>query len=394
MKQTILCLFFLTLLTGCWSNQELDGTAFVNSVGFEKSTKSDKHIQISYDIIKPSADSNGDDQSQGNGEKEHIVVEEDTETLLKGSHEIIKYTQRIPNFSHTKIWIISEKLAMEGSFDILDPIQRSQMLRLSSHAFITKDSPAKILNTPTLYDLPVTSEFSSSLDQTKYLTEYAPITLREFYKLLKGPTSNAYLPMIYIDDINNKEITAIGGTAVIKEDRMVGELNKTETTGLNLLLNQVKNGSIQVNLDEKEKASLEIHKLNTKTIPKMTGNQLEATIHVKVEGILADNMTSKELNNKFLDELETTFAEEAKRIIRSTLNKLQKELQTDITNIGHETYRKYPKQWKKFSSEWNDIFANADITIEVDTTVLHQGFINEGTRRNKSPLTNPYFFGK
>src|SRR5699024_9561677 len=128
----------------------------------------------------------------------------------------------------------------------------------------------------------------------KYLTEYAPITLNEFYKLLKGPISNAYLPVIYVDVVNNKETTSIGGTAVIKDDRMVGELNKTETTGLNLLLNHVENGNIQVNFNEKEKVSLEIHTLKTKTIPRLNGNQLNATIQLEIEGILGGNITSRE----------------------------------------------------------------------------------------------------
>src|SRR5699024_2919949 len=132
-------------------------------------------------------------------------------------------------------------------------IRIDNMLLLNSHIFITKDDPTDILNTPTMYEHLVASELSSSLNQTKYVAEYAPITMREFYKLMEGPIQNAYIPMLYLEEVNKQKITALDGVAVIKKDRMVGELDRIETAGLNILLNHVKGGNMQVNLNDEEK---------------------------------------------------------------------------------------------------------------------------------------------
>lgn len=391
MKRIFLGIFCSFLLIGCWSSHELDNTVFINTVGFDKS---DNQLRIAFEIIKPGAidESNGSNDSQESGK--HIVLGEDSETLLEGAYEIIKYTKRRPDFGHTKTWIISEKLARENLVDPLDFIRRNQMLRLNSHVFITKDDPIDILNTPTLYENIAASELSSALNQTKYISEYAPITIREFFKLLESPIPNAYIPIIHLDKVNNQEITSIDGTAIIKDDRMVGALNKKETVGLNLLLNHVKGGSIQVNLNNKDRVSLEILNSKTKTTPKLNGNKLNVTIQTQLEGLLADNMTSHKVDEHFLKEIEVHLSKHIKETIHSTLNKLQNELNVDVTKIGLETYRKYTKHWQEIVSKWDEIFANANISIEVDTNVIHKGLINDRIRHHTPSQRNPYLFWK
>lgn len=391
MKRTFIVIIGLFLLTGCWSNQELNNTALVHGVGLDKS---DDQLRVSFEIIKPGGGQEGGQEVTSVESGEHIVLEETTDTLLDGARELIKYTKRRLDFGHTEAWIISEKLARDGIIRPIDIIRRDQQLRLNSHMFVTKDNPTAILNTPTLYEHLVSSELASSLPQTKFIAEYAPITLREFYKLIEGPVSNAYIPIIYLDENNKQEITAIDGTAVIKKDRMVGELDKIETAGLNLLLNNVKGGSIQVNMDENEKVSLEISKLKTKTMPKLTEDKLGVTIQTKIKGTLGDNMTTDKIDEEFFKKVEKEISDHTKDAIRSTLNKLQTELKTDITNIGPETYRKYPKEWEHVRSNWNEIFANADITIDVDTNVTHQGLINENIHHHEKPYNNPYRISK
>ena len=381
----------LSFLTGCWSNQELNHSTLVHGVGFD--TKDDQ-LRIALEIVQPSSNGSGSEDVESQGSGEHIILEEDTDTLLEGARELIKYTKRRLDFGHTKVWIITEDLAKEDFISTLGLIRRDQMLRLNSHIFITKDNPTDILNTPTMYEHLVASELDSSLNQTQYVAEYAPITMREFYKLIEGPIPNAYIPMLYLEEVNKQKVTALDGVAVIKKDRMVGELDRTETAGLNILLNHVKGGNIQVNLNDEEKISLEIATLKTKLNPTLNGSKVDVAIQVEMEGTLADNMTPRKINESFLKEIETALEEKIEATTLATLNTLQEDLQTDITNIGLKTYRKYPRQWKKISSKWDEIFAGAEVSIEVDTNVLHQGLINESVNRHKTPHNNPYRFSK
>ena len=122
---------------------------------------------------------------------------------------------------------------------------------------------------------------------------------------------------------------------------------------------------------------------------------MNVDIQTKIEGTLADNMTTKKINEHFFKEIEKKISHHVENEIDSTLKKLQEELKTDITEIGLETHRTYPKQWQNIRSEWNDIFANAEISIEVDANFTHEGLINESVHREeRKPNNNPYPFSK
>lgn len=387
----VLVIISLFLLTSCWSNHELEESAIVHGVGLDKS---EDKIVASVEIIKPGGEQEDDDEASSVDNSEHIVLEETTDTLLEGARELIQYTKKRLDFGHTEAWIISEELARDDVIFPLDLIRRDQMLRLNGNLFISKDDPIDILNTPTLYKHLVASELSGSMYQTKFAAEYAPITLRELYKLVEGPVSNAYIPLIDITENNKQKVTSVEGVAVINEKKMVGELDYGETAGLNLLLDQVKGGAIEVKLNEKEKVSIEIKKAKTKTVPKLSDNKLDVTIQTKITGTLADNITTDNINEKYFKKIEQHLEEHTKDTIQSTLDKLQLDFETDITNIGLETYRNYPKKWQHISSDWNEIFSNANIEVDVEVDITHQGLINNNKLQRNKPHNNPYLFFK
>lgn len=397
MKRFLLIAYCFLFLTGCWSNIELDETALVHGVGIDKTE--DNMLNISFEIVKPGGNQNSrhgstqDDNNQMGGE--HIILELKTNSLLDGARESIKYTKRKLDFGHTEAWIIGEELAKENFIRALDVVRRDQMLRLNSHIFITKDDPANVLNTSTLYENLVATELAASIEQTQFMSEYSPITLRGLYKLLEGPIRNGYIPIISIEEVHDNQITAIEGTAVIKKDRMIGELDRIETAGLNILLDRVKGGSIRTFIEKDELVSLEVISLKTKTTSTLKEKSVEATIDIKVKGTLGDNMTfNKKVDRNFLQKVEKAISERTKKVVQTTLQKLQQDLKTDITHIGIRTHKDYPKEWRYIQSNWNEIFANAKVTINVETNVVHKGLINENIHPNEKSQRNPYLFWK
>lgn len=389
---TIIPLLFL--LTGCWSSQELDKSALVHGIGLDKSNG---QLRISVEIIKPTGPSEQGGGEGGGGNGQNILLERDADSLIQGAREFIKDAKRRLYFEHTRLWVIGEELAKDNFIDYLDESRRDQMFRLNSYLFITEEKPIDILGTSTLYEDLSSAEIVSALEQTQYIAEFTSVKMYEFYKLIEGPIPNAYLPIIRTRKEKGKAITSIDGTAVINTYKMVGKLNTDETVGLNVLLNKVKGGSKTVSrsktvsLNDKEKISVEIKKLETEINPTLDGNQLEAYLKIEIEGTLADNTTNRNINDQWISKVEEEVSNQTEKSVRLTLNKLQKVIKTDISGIGLETYRKYPKQWKNVQSEWNEIFSNADIMIDVHTNITHQGLINKSVEKNhKKPYNNPY----
>lgn len=396
MKRLALILIsVLACLTGCWNNQELDDVVLVQGVGMSLNDEKNK-LKLAVEIVKPSGQSGqSTEQSGGQGSGQQIVLEHEAETYLEAARELIAFAKRRLHFEHTRVFIIHDELAKQEDFArALDTIRRDRMLRLNSYFFVSEEDPSEILSTPTLYESLTSNELVSALDQTKYITEYSPIMVREYFKKVEGPIPNAYIPMIKTQNNGNQVITHLQGTAVIHDGKMVGKLTEGESHGLNFLLDQVKGGSISNTGDEKDRASLEIKSAKTETKPYLNGQQLKVDIETTLEGTLADNMTPHDVDEAFFEKLEKKISEQVKREMRGTLNTLQ-ELKTDITNIGIRTYQKYPEQWHKIHADWDDIFANAEITINVDTKYIHEGLLNKSVERHhKRPSNNPYLFWK
>lgn len=392
MRRILVLLPWILFLTGCWSSQELDKSALVFGVGLDKP---DGKLLLNFEIIKPTGSSSqggGGGETPG-GEIKHIILEKDGESIIQTIRQSIRYAKRRLYFDHARVWVISERLAKDPFVDFLDLARRDQMFRLNSYLFITQNSPHKILSTPTLYESLPSVELVSALDQTQYIAEYTSVKMYEFFKLIEGAVHNAYLPIIKLKKIETQTITSLEGTAVIKKNKMVGVLDVRETHGLSHLLNKVKSCYITVFMDKKnhkDRVTIEVIKANTKLKPILEGRQLKGKIDITLEGTIAENFTLESTDQKWINKLEQHLIEQTKKDIRVTLNKLQKELKTDITGIGLETYRKYPKQWQEIAEDWDEVFANGDLTIDVHWEVHHPGLINKSIEYHHKPRNNPF----
>lgn len=382
----------LLLLSACWNSIEIDNEALVHGVGLDKSTK-DGQLKVSVEIIKPTNENGGTGGQSDAGQ--HIILETEAETLLRAARKFIRTAKRRLYFGHARVWVVGKELAEDEFVSHLDSIRRDQMLRINSYLFITSNDSRDILDTSTLYENLTSTELVSTLEQVKFSLSIMPIKLYEFFRLIEGPLENAYIPMIKIGKEKDETMTELGGVAVIKKDKMVGELNEIEAIGLGWLIDDVKGGAIPIPLNEKEKLSYEITKAKTNIHPKLQGEELEVTIQVDIEGTLADNSSASLPTKKWFIEIENKINAFVEKNIRETLTKLQKDLKTDITLIGDKTYRSYPKEWRGIYENWDEkIFANADVTIEVNSRLIHKGLLNnnrtDGNR--KRPYNNPYRF--
>ncbi|RKQ34260.1 Ger(x)C family spore germination protein [Oceanobacillus halophilus] len=379
-------LFCLCILTGCWNNEELDESALVHGLGINKAEDS---LHFSMEIIKPSKES-----SEGSASGENIIIEKEADTLIEAVRESIRDVKRRLHFDHNQLWVIGEKLAKDDMIGYLDLSRRDQMFRLNSYLFITEENPVDILETPTLYDDLSSTEIVSALEQTKHISGYTSVKMYDFFKAMEGPIPNAYIPIIQTTEENNQPITSLNGTAVINDGKMVGKLTNHETNGLNVLFNKASGGYSQLTMNG-NKISIEINDSETTIEPVLKGNHLKAHIEVKILSTLADNTSKDTINKEWINQVEKKASDQIENHIHMTLDKLQQELKTDISGIGIETYRKYPQQWHHVQDNWDDVFSKADITVDVDTVVQHQGLINKSLERHRDKHhNNPYKFNR
>lgn len=386
-----LCLILITLflLTGCWNAEEIDSTALAHGVGLDKA--GDK-IKVSLEIIRPTP-MGGTNAGESEDGGHNIILESEVDTLLTGVRAMIRTSKRRLHFEHARVFIIGDELAKEDAISQIDSVRRDQMFRLGSYLFVTENDPAEILETPTLYEHLTSLELSDAMEETLFTTGYLPVNVYQFFAMLEGVIGNAYLPMISLQEIRGEKSTALNGTAIFKEGKMVGRLTINETIGLNWLVNKVEGGSITITLNNKQKGSVRIKKAKTKFIPKLEGNHLQADVFIDIVTDFVDNPLDVEIDEDLINDIKRKVSRKVESDVSLALKKLQGELKTDVTQIGLATYRKYPRRWAELAPQWNEIFATADINVQVDVKILHTGKINENlNRERKKPANNPYLF--
>ncbi len=55
--------------------------------------------------------------------------------------------------------------------------------------------------------------------------------------------------------------------------------------------------------------------------------------------------------------------------IESNIKKIQTGLRSNILGLGQKFYRQQRREWPKYRQNWDDTFARADVSVEVDSLI-------------------------
>lgn len=391
-RRVILILLILNIfiISGCWDRTELEDLGFVNAVGIEQG--SGGKIRVIVQTINTSALSK---TSGGRGvefEKgyRNSVIEGDTFADAINNLSTATATKR--SFSHNNLFIISEDLARQrGVQDILDFLERDPQIRLDAWVIVGRGSLVNLLDVPGRISSSVGGRLTDILKFRNESSTYAPLKLEEFIRLLESKSSQPYTAVVEIqpnasvptdkghgildgnvpEPLNN---TIINGTALFKQDKMVGWLNDRESRGLLLLRGEIKQGNITFQAPGKEpkKVTTKFIRAKSKLEPEIKDGQVYMTIKVEVETYLFDNQARIRPDKPGeLSKVEAAQGKEVKRQVEAALRKAQEQYKVDVFGFGEAVHRKYPREWKQMEKNWPDLFPAVKVNIQVKSVIQH-----------------------
>lgn len=379
MKTKIVIILILAfILTGCWSEKELNQITLITSMAIDK--EDDEYI-MSLSIIVPSeAMLNAPGRSSPS-----VLLSSRGISPCDAFRNITSKISRIPNLSHVQNIIISEEIAKEGIATVIDSLLRDDQIRPTVFLFIAKGVPAKdILKINTSIESSVSIKINQLIKnaETNHSKVHS-VNLVSFINHLVSDTKEAYLPGLeVIGDIekgNTKENSQniepeadvqLTPYAIFKKDKMIGWIDKNTSKGANLLLNKVKDTMIDTIVENEDNYSLEI--VNAKTKIKYKNNKFE--INTKLTGKICQACCTAELHDpKNIDKIEAKFAKAVKQQLEDTIKTLQNDYNSDIIGFADYIYRKDPKYWKKISKDWDKLFPTMKYSIKVEVNIFQPG---------------------
>lgn len=370
------------LLTGCWDKVEINERAFVTAVGVdvppneETDKEEDEDINIEagnrylITYILPNIAALG---KQGKGEPIFVVSSkgmsgyETTRMLRTRVHQALF-------FSHMKIFVIGEDVAKNSDMlkETLDSIERNYAISRRTNVLVAKGTAKDILSVESQFEADVGIYLSRIFATAGATARFNPETLGELLEDLHSD-KNALMPRVVAGEKDIK----VAGSGVIKNYQLIGWLGEIENRSVMFLKDMIKSDVIIVATEEDNiLIPYLITQSKTKKTVKTEDGKIKASFMIEMEGDLTQyKMDSPDdvLDDKFLKEVEGIIEKYQKTKILETVEKLQKEFKVDVIGVNDYLSKFEPDIWAEVEDEWETIFPDIDIEVQVDAKIRRIG---------------------
>ena len=370
-----ICFLVVALTSGCGTSRELNELGIVIGVGIDKEEELDA-VKITAQVVKPGQISSGG-KGGGGGEEAYANFESTGRTVFAAIRGITNQSSRKMFFPHNQVIIIGRSAAEDGVTKYLDFFMRDPETRLNVFVLVAQGTATEVLDTKSKLERVPANSISLMLDsEAKGASQAMGIRLKDFKEGLQLKTVAPVAPIIEISEVDGKKTATLNGTAVFKDDKMVGTLDKSEGRGLMWVLGKVKSGIIEVECKEGNLVSLETVRAKGEISPQLSDDKVKIRVKISEDGNIGEDAGTADISTL----PEVAFLEEQKEeVIKSEVMaavKKAKELDADIFGFGESVHRKYPEKWTSMEDKWDEIFKTVEVEVEVEAELRLMGRIS------------------
>jgi len=267
-----------------------------------------------------------------------------------------------------KLYLVHDSVASAGLITAIEVLFRNSYTNDNAYVAVSRKKPAEIFKLKVL-------GYPSSADYLEGMLKGAKSFnfFSSYYRLsdillnLDAEGKNIIIPSI--DEVN-KELK-ITGLCLFKKDKMIGTLNMEESKTLNMLSDTDGKGLVSLILSPakhldyyaKVKRNVKVYK---------SGNNYKYVIYLKFTGDIESNSIYTKLQSKATinDEIQTELEKTIKESCDRFIDKLKHQYKVDALSLGEYATAKYGRGK---SIDWDEVFTNADIEINVKVQIDRTG---------------------
>lgn len=381
-----ICLLVLTLTSGCWDHRELNELSIVLAVGIDQ--VEENKIELTLQIARPRSFVTPEGAQGGMAAPTTWIISETGHTVFDAVDKLSLKVSREFHWSHGMLTIFNDEAASNiVKFDNF--IYRFPGTRETMNIFITPGKAKDILESNSaLENTSAQSLFAIARQKRRVRIQFTKFA-RDLYTL----GNNAVAPRVELVRAGSLEGVgleiprqhhelAITGTALFKADKFAGYINLDETYGLAWLEGRTLRAArltapgIE---DESKKISFLVIRNHIMIDPVYEDGKIKFLTSIFIEGNLVEQQGDESLLDlENIKKLERNIAGVITEQVEDFLRKSKGEYGTDAVGFGEAFGRKYRKEWKKFSKNWDEKFTQSEIYLNVDVSIRETG--NESSR--------------
>lgn len=371
-----LILLFPLLLTGCWSQLELNERAFVAGIYVDKAANGNMEISLSFTL--PNRLVPGDLGGSGTSGNPYTILSATGKSFTEAYKKIQSTITRNISWGHTRIIIISEEMARDGIKDILEFVVREPSLNINQALLI---APGKAKDIEKL--TPIFERFPStipiSFTQRKVTVDTTTKDFLEAYNgdMIVGLLSKKIMKML---SEGGKEglFVSPGEMALFHHYKMVGKLDTKVGRGAFWLRNLIKGAEVTINSPtDQHLISLLVMNAHCKIRPSRN-EPLTFNVDIHAEGNISESHSNMNLfNEKQLAQLERTAEKQIRNRIKATL-KASQEAKADVFQFSEYLSWYKPKIWKTVKKDWPKVYhEKVKLNVHLNLKIKRSGAEND-----------------
>lgn len=382
-QKTIVLILLSFLTTGCWDRTELNDQALVMASGVDLSNSGG--VLLTDQVVFPINLAKG----LGSTSQQFITVSATGRNILDAGQSLQTKLSRKYFLGHRRIIFVGEQLAKRGLGDMMDEFTRNPDVRLRSDMFVVKGGTAANalqLKAP-LEQYPALSIIKSR----KFVGGKIGTTLLSFLMASASDTSGPTLPVLEIVEESpgsDKQTFQFTGRAVFnKHLKLLGYLNYSEANYRFWVINTISSRQVTFHVDgQKGFSTIDFSQFGSRIVPRFTNGQLRYTVTLRGQGILRESETNVDFKKPgTLNVLEKSADEEVTNKVTQLIAKVQREYGVDVFGFDMALARKYPHQWQKMKSHWDEIFPRIPVEVNTNVRIKVVGLTSESVVSPQGP---------
>jgi len=372
----LLCIPLALGLHSCWSQRELNELAIVLGVGLDAGSEPDT-LTLTSQVVKVSELGSGATQGGRSGEKAFVNLTDTGKSVLSTVRNITHMQNRRLYFSHNKVLILSSDLAKLDIAEGMDVFIRDYEARMNVYMLISRGRASEILEEESDLEKIPAMHIYGMMENQRINSETAVVTLRDFAIATLSGSTAPVAPMIEVYESEEKKKVKLDGTAVFKQGKMIGELDKAQTRGLMWVTGKARSGAMTVDTQWGQVILEILHSKSSLKAVKAQHGTIRMELRVDEDVVVQSNETTEDMTRP---ENIAILKEHVKKEINADIEKALRQarsLSADIFGFGEAIRREYPEEWEKMKENWDMVFSEIGLDVQVEVELRSTGGLSK-----------------
>lgn len=370
---TVTLVFLLFIgVGGCWSAQELNNRAFVNTVLIDLTEDGKTELTVGVPLPNRMIPGQAGGTGQPQGDPFSFVTRR-ADNLSQALNLIQVDLPRNVTFGQTRIIVVGRRQAEQGLDKVVEFVFRQPSFRLSASLFITPGNVKEITRAPMVFE-----RILSDILRKYVNNHYTLDTTIKDYKLALYQGGDILIPLLHFgelpgvaqEDPKKNRWMGSGGAAIFSGGRMAKtELTPQEHQIALWISSQLHNTTVSISSpsDGKE-MSFFIEKIKSSIDPVVHGDNVSFRIKSSAKAFVESSLSHADLKDpKVLQGLEGILNKHVEEQFLGVLAKTR-QARSDAFLMSQYLDWRYPRIWHSVRDQWKNMYAN-ELPIEVDVDI-------------------------